>query len=108
MESQPIIQELLLCTGSSFARRELCEWNETTPQPARSIADQLEDACWSGLVFDMFPDMFQWENRKAMCIWKINQAEQFIRVELGNTCTTAAHETSIDPYYFLPFQIYQN
>ena len=109
MNSHTIIQELLLFKDTSFAKRELCEWDDDSrPQPPRSIADQLEDACWSGLLFEMFPEMFSWNNRKKMCVWKVSQAEQFIHVEVGDSHTAAAYETSIDPYYFLTLEIYNN
>jgi len=88
MKPQAIIRELLLFTDTSFAKREL--------------------ACWSGLIFEMFPDLFNRSDRKNMCVWKVNQAEQFIHVELGSTSVSPEHKTSIDPYFFLPLVIYHN
>lgn len=109
MNDHPTNQEVLLFTGTSFAKRELCEWNDTSYlQPIRSLADQLEDACWSGMLFEMFPYMFQWDDRRNICIWKVNQAEQFIRIDLGEGHAISAREKSIDPYYFLVSDIYQN
>jgi hypothetical protein len=109
MKPQTIIQEILLFTDTSFAKRELCEWDETARKEARSsVADQLENACWSGLLFEMFPDILSRNDRKNMCIWKVNQAEQFIHVELGSVPASPEYETSIDPYFFLPLVIYHN
>ena len=109
MKPQTIIQEILLFTDTSFAKRELCEWDETARKEARSsVADQLENACWSGLLFEMFPDILSKNDRKNMCIWKVNQAEQFIHVELGSVPASPEYETSIDPYFFLPVVIYHN
>jgi len=109
MKPQAIIRELLLFTDTSFAKRELCEWEETSRKERKSsVADQLEKACWSGLVFEMFPDLFNRNDRKNMCVWKVNQAEQFIHVELGSTSVSPEHKTSIDPYFFLPLVVYHN
>jgi len=109
MKPQTIIQEILLFTDTSFAKRELCEWDETGRKEAKSsVADQLENACWSGLLFEMFPDILNQHDRKIMCVWKVNQAEQFIHVELGSSSVSPEHKTSIDPYFFLPLVIYQN
>ena len=109
MKPQTIIQEVLLFTDTSFAKRELCEWDETNrKEPKSSVADQLENACWSGWLFEMFPDLFNRSHRKNICIWKVNQAHQFIHVELGNIPASPEHATSIDPYFFLPLVVYHN
>ena len=108
MKSQTIIQEILLFTDTSFAKRELCEWDDTGRHTLDNSADQFEKACWSGLLFDMFPDIFANNARKDMCIWKVNPAEQFVHVELGTVPVSPEHKTSVDPYFFLPAVVYHN
>jgi len=109
MKPQTINQEILLFTHTSFAKRELCEWDdEVRNEPKRSVLDKLENACWSGLLFEMFPDEFNKTNRRNMCVWKVNQAGQFIHIELGSTSASPECITSIDPYFFLQLSIYYN
>ena len=109
MKPQTIIEEMLLFTDTSFAKRELCEKDDPACNAAKySVGDQLEKACWSGLLFDMFPDMFTNNDRKNLCVWKVNQGEQFVHVELGTTASSPEYVTSIDPYFFMPFVVYRN
>ena len=108
MKPQTLTQEMLLFTGTSFAKRGLCERdNNDRNQKRISIASELEKACWSGLLFDMFPDLFNENDRKTLCVRRVNQAEQFIRVELGSLSVSPEH-TSIDPYFFLSLPVYHN
>jgi hypothetical protein len=109
MKPKTILQEMLLFTDTSFAKKELCERHDKGAHEANcSVGDQLEKACWSGLLFDMFPEMFEHGHRKTMCVWRVSQAEQFIHVELGSSATSPQVETSIDPYFFLPLVVYHN
>ena len=109
MKPQTINQEILLFTDTSFAKRELREREDTNRNDAKnSVADKLEKACWSGLLFEMLPGIFNKNGQKNMYVWKVDQAEQFIHVALGNTSGFIAYETSIDPYFFLPLIVYQN
>lgn len=102
MKPPAINKEILLFTNTSFAKRELCQWNDS------ARADELENACWSGIVFEILPDIFYTSERNKLCVWKVNQTEQFVHVELGNTPAPPQYKTSIDPYFFLPLVIYHN
>jgi hypothetical protein len=109
MKPQAISREILLMTDTSFARRQLCEHKDTKQKESKySPADELEKACWSGLVFEMLPDIFNDDERKSLFVWKINQAEQFLHVQLSSTPTSTHYETSIDPYFFLPTIVWYN
>src|SRR5258708_2544500 len=109
MKPQTITQEILLFTDTSFAKRELCESdNPILNETKNSVADKLEKACWSGLLFEMLPGIFNKNEQKNMYVWKVNQAEQFIHVTLGSTSGSPEYETSIDHYFFLPLIVYHN
>ena len=101
MSPQTIAQEMLLFTNTSFAQRELFEWDDAARNETKnSAADQLEKACWSGLLFEMFPEMFERSDRKTMCVWRVNQAEQFVHIELSSSSVSPENMTTIDPYFF--------
>ena len=102
MNTQTAQREILLFTETSFAKKELCETDKTGNHVTKNPAEQLEKACWSGLIFEMFPGIFNSQDQKNMYVWKINKAEQFIHVLLGTAPCSIEHETSIDPYFFRP------
>src|SRR5262249_2077498 len=109
MKPQAITQEMLLLMDSSFAKRELCERNGCSYSAERSsTGEQLEKACWSGFLFEMFPELFEENDQKKMCVWRVNRAEQFIHVEAGSCANSTDHLASIDPYFFLPLVVYRN
>lgn len=105
MKQSSINKEILVFTNTSFAKRELCGWKDAVSNEASQST--IENSSWSG-VFDMLPDILNRSERKKLCIWKVNQTEQFIHVELGNTPAPPQYKTSIDPYFFLPLVIYHN
>ena len=54
MKTAPIQQEILLMTGTKFSAREWAEKN-VEDQNKLSATEQLEDACWNGLLHEMLP-----------------------------------------------------
>jgi hypothetical protein len=109
MKPSNVNKEILLFTNTSFAKREFSQWNDAFSKEMRNAAaNELENVCWSGFVFEMLPDVFDEEDQKELCVWKVNQTEQFIHVELGNIPAPPQYKTSIDPYFFLPLIIYHN
>ena len=109
MKPQSISREILLMTDTSFAKRQLCERKDAKQREHKhSLADELEKACWSGLVFEMLPDIFNDDERKSLFVWKVNQAEQFLHVQLSSIPSSTDYETSIDPYFFLPTVVWYN
>ena len=106
MKSQMTNQETLLFTNTSFAKRELCERDNANPNEVINSADQLEKACWSGLLPEMLPDIFNWNDQKNMYVWQVNQANQFIHITLGSAPCSPDHLTSINPYFFHPEKAY--
>jgi len=93
-------QEIILFTNTSFAKRELCEKDDIPEEMKTKSADELEKACWSGLLFEMLPGVFD-DNAQNLYVWKVNKAEEFIRVVRGTTPASLEYETSIDPHFFL-------
>jgi len=100
MKTQIIIQELVVFTDTSFAKRELYQYKDAS---RRELT-----ACWSGWLFDMFPGICSQDDGKNMCVGKVNQAEQFIYIELVSASASTEFETSVGPYFFLPLVVCQN
>ncbi|HYM95633.1 MAG TPA: hypothetical protein VET23_15955 [Chitinophagaceae bacterium] len=103
MKPQINYQEILMFTGTSFSKKQLCELNEATEKStALSPAEQLEKACWAGLLFDLLPELVNspTANDKSY-IWNILAADHFICINLSPYPFAEESKTSIDPYSFL-------
>ena|ERR1051326_5281274 len=99
MKSQITSQEILLFVNTSFAKKERWKWTNASKSETNP-ADRLEKACWSGLIFEMLPGIFNRDNQKNRYVWEVNPASQFIHVASGNAPCSPDHVTSINPYFF--------
>lgn len=102
MRTQTIQQEILLMTGTKFAAKE---WVDKMPEEKNklSAAEQLEDACWSGLLDEMLPEIVEKNSEgKKLFLWHIRHCRSFLEIELSETSPVIERETSIDPYFFAP------
>ena len=96
-------QEILLIATSGFSNRELCDKTscENTSRQV-SITDRLAEACWSGLLHEMIPDLIQRaESGKSLYIWEIRHAAASLQIRLSDVPPMIESEFSIDPQYFL-------
>jgi len=99
MKNSSIQIELLLVASTSLTM--LCE-----KDPAEignlSVEEQLEQACWNGLLNDMLPTFIQlpMDERKYF-IWQIRKGESLLQIQLTDSVKEIAAQSSIDPYLFL-------
>lgn len=102
-------QEILLFTGTSFTNRELCSReNEKDNIGKASPMEELERACWDGMLNEMFPKIKcpafpQNENY----IWKVMPGIHFLRINMGGYPPKQDYETTLDPYFFM-LSTYEN
>lgn len=96
-------QEIILFTGSTFSNREFSkprkhnDCGETT-----SRRDELERACWAGIIFEMLPELTI--DQLALCkmhIWDIHSADDFLLISQGTDPHPVEAIHSIDPPHFL-------
>ncbi len=100
METEIIQQEILLFTDTGFSQREFSEKLESQDNRSHlSEKEKLQDACWNGLLSDMLPEIV---SNKNLFIWKVQEANAFLSVDLSEQPFTANAAFSIDPYLFLP------
>jgi len=106
MKTTSIHQEILLLAQTSFVSRQLMqEEDPAQQQQSRSAHDQLEEACWNGLIQLVLPEIFEEPlGSKNLFMWKVTGAEAYIGIELGNTPLEKETEFSIDPIAFLRTQ----
>lgn len=53
MKTDSIIQEIWLMTTTTFSKRQLCEMNSQEGNRCVIPAEQLEAACWNGLLDEL-------------------------------------------------------
>jgi hypothetical protein len=89
-------QEVLLMTGSSFAARQFATGDETNK---KSATDELKEACWSGLMRDLLPEIFSaFPDKSGLFLWEIHEGLSFLELDLGTSPAGKELEYSIDPY----------
>lgn len=105
MELKSNQQEILLITGTSFSSRH-CYQKEDPENPDHlSEIEQLEEACWNGLLGEMLPEICAKPANKKIYLWQIKEACSFIEIELGELPKEKEKYFSIDPYTFLPIRL---
>ena len=92
-------QEILLMTGTSFASRQTCKKNSNDSEEILSEMEQLEDACWNGLLNEMLPEIFV--SQRDLFLWQIKETKCGLEIELGELPGEVDYFYSIDPYLFL-------
>ena len=96
-----IQQEILLVTGTKFSSRQ-CWQKIDNNQRTDSEADQLQDACWNGLLKEMLPEIC--ESDKDIFLWQIRENKCGLEIELGELPSEVDSYYSIDPHIFLESQ----
>ncbi len=95
-------QEILLITNNRFSQREWAEKN-VEDKNRLSSTEQLEEACWNGLLAEMLPELFEKNTeRNKLFLWHIRHCKSFLEIELGECEAAIESKLSIDPYLFFP------
>lgn len=102
MKQETTHHEILLFTGNSFSRREFCSRDEKDNGQQFSPVEQMEKACWDGMLFEMLPEILgSCHVKRESFIWDIMSGKNFLRISLGPTPTITENETAIDPYFYM-------
>ncbi len=99
---KPIIanQEIMLFAGTSFSKKEFHPL-ENNKSKLNTQSEELESACWAGMLFEMLPELaLPYEGSKTF-IWSIYAANQFVLIHQGTQPSIIENHFSIDPYCFL-------
>ncbi|HTQ29096.1 MAG TPA: hypothetical protein VMI35_13250 [Puia sp.] len=100
MEQHTTQKEILLMTGTSFSARNHADKTDAERKTSMSDREQLEEACWNGLLQDMLPEVFE-QTEKKLYLWQIREADAFIELELADAPVIKYDQFSLDPYSFL-------
>jgi len=102
MEHHGTNQEILLITGSSFYSRQFCKRDESDTRDDLSSMEELERACWNGMLHEILPELVgNYSAHAASFIWNTASGVNFLCVNISSSPAPPDKKTSIDPYYFL-------
>ena len=96
-------QEILLLISSNFSSRNSCEYEDN--QNNLTKGQQLEEACWNGLIHERLPEICEQKGNKLL-LWQTRETNSFIEIELGDLPREKEKHFSIDPYSFLSTYYY--
>jgi len=102
MKTQSNHHEILFFTGTSLASRQLADTRENSNGRTFSAIEELEKACWNGIIHEMFPEILSsFYPRCQSFLWHVLAGKNFLYINIGPNPVTAEHDTSIDPYFFM-------
>lgn len=94
--------EILLFAGTSLAGKELADNEVNSHGKKFSAIEELEKACWNGIIYEMFPEILGSLYPKCESfLWNVLTGNNFLYINIGPEPVTADFETSIDPYFFM-------
>jgi hypothetical protein len=101
MKPKSTQQEVLLNTDTYFAQKQWAEKivDETS---SLSVIEQLEQACWNGLVKELIPELdITLNTNKKLWLWQVHETRSFLALDFYEFPGPKEWETSIDPYLFM-------
>lgn len=102
MKKKPVNQEILLVTSTTFAGRE---WHEKDggSNSHKSRDEQLEEACWNGLLEEMLPGLIERAaSGNRLFLWQIIRCSAFLEIDLSEIPVSRDSRFSVNPHNFLP------
>src|SRR5262245_21952957 len=102
MKTNSIKHEILLFTTTTFSKRQLCEMNAQDDNNNLCPSQQLEIACWNGLLDELLPEvMFIPFCRERLFMWDVETRKSYLRINRGVSEPVPENEFSVDPHIFL-------
>ena len=106
METNIQKQKILLVT-SAFSTKHLCEKNASDNRRNLSHAEQLEEACWNGILDELLGDIIEkCASGKRLGLWQIYLGEYLLELELCNYPQPNLKHFSINPDFFMETKYY--
>ena len=94
--------EILLFTGTSLASKQFTSTEKNDNGRKYSAIEELEKACWNGMMYEMFPEILGSTYPKCESfLWHVMPGKNFLYISIGANPVPAEYDTSIDPYFFM-------
>jgi hypothetical protein len=102
MKTDSTILEILLFTTTSFSQRQLCETDARDRDNNLAPAEQLEAACWNGLLHEMLPEVLYAPNsHEKLFLWQVDMRENYLRISMAACPPVLEEYFTLDPHIFL-------
>ena len=93
--------EILLLTTSSFSKRQLCETDVKDPGKIPNPAEQLEAACWNGLLDEILDGVIEHPSGEKLFLWQIEKEASCLRLSMGEVPPEFDKEFSLNAHEIL-------
>lgn len=94
--------EILLLTASSFSKRQLYEIDATRRYQFLAPAEQLESACWNGLLPEMLPEVLhEISASEKIYLWNVETKNACLRLSMAAWPPVLENYYTLDPQIFL-------
>ncbi len=97
-------QEILLFTDTRFSSRQWTGKEGIQAEKKLTPKEQLEEACWNGLIWQILPEICEKPNDTSLTLWQINVANSFLDLRFSEFPIEVEKAFSVDPYNFLEVQ----
>ena len=102
MHPSSITREILMMTTTSFSKRQLCETDAEERNSHIAPAEQLEAACWNGLLYELLPEiMHKPSDGEKLYLWQIQMRKSYLRLSMGTCPPVLEKQFTLDPHIFL-------
>ena len=102
MNQKTTHHEIVLFTGTGLTSKQLADNEESGQAKNFSAIEELEKACWNGIIYEMFPEILGSLYPKCQSfLWQVLTGKNFLYINIGPNPVMAEHGTSIDPYFFM-------
>ena len=93
--------EILYFANTSLANKQLTGTGKSSRDKNLSAFEELEDACWNGILHEIFPEILGslYPNCESF-LQQVLTGKNFLYINIGASPVIADHDTSIDPYSF--------
>ena len=107
MATNYVQMEVLLMTGTSFLAGNWVPNDANVAEHNYTEIEQLQDACWNGLVKTMLPEVWiEPPNGGILFLWEVREAKSFLELEISEVPLPIDRRLSLKPSHFLSFQVY--
>src|SRR5215470_4165905 len=91
-------REILLVTTNSFSSRQFCDRDPQDKGCSLSPAEQLEAACWNGLLNEIVPEITHHSDaEEKIYLWQVEIRTSYLKLDLGTVNPEFEVEFTIDP-----------
>lgn len=95
-------QEILFFINATQKKTELANNQEQNHCEKIHAIQDLESACWNGLIYKLLPKIpCSTYSKCESILWQVLADKKFLYINIGPTPLIADYSPLIDPYFFM-------